>query len=66
VIKYRIKIVSYDPEKYDLLRYADHDKVGFSVGYLVYKDNKLIKTSWHTSKRQLFKSIDKLLNKSDS
>ena len=60
--KYIIKVVSYDAEKYDLLRYDNHDKVGFSVGYLVYQDNKLIKTSWHTSKKQLFKSIDKFLN----
>jgi hypothetical protein len=60
--KYYIKIVSYNPEKYDLLRYKGIDKVSFSLGYLVYQDKKLIKTSWHTSLKQVFKSIDRFLN----
>ena len=60
--KYNIKIVSFDPEKFDLLRYPNIEQVGFKVGYLVYSDNKLTHTAWFKTQRQLFKSLDKFLN----
>ena len=60
--KYHIKIVSFDPEKFDLLRYPNIEQVGFKVGYLVYSDNKLTHTAWFKTDRQLFKTPDKFLN----
>ena len=61
--RYRIKIVSYDPVKYDLDYTPLGDQVCFTVGYLVQQDNKITHTAWFTNKRALFRHLDKFLNK---
>ena len=61
--RYRIKIVSYDPVKYDLEHTPLGDQVCFTVGYLVQQDNKITHTAWFTNKRALFRHLDKFLNK---
>tara|TARA_R110002020_G_scaffold189183_1_gene388106 strand:- start:503 stop:703 length:201 start_codon:yes stop_codon:yes gene_type:complete len=60
--KYYIKIVPFDPVEHDLQRYPSIDKVGFTVGYLVYQNNLLTHTSWHKSYKSLYKALDKFLN----
>ena len=61
--RYRIKIVSYDPVKYDLEHTPLGDQVCFTVGYLVQQDKKITHTAWFTNKRALFRHLDKFLNK---
>jgi len=60
--KYHIKIVPFDPVEHDLQRYPNIDKVGFTVGYLVYQNNQLIKSAWFKSRKNLFRALDKFLN----
>ena len=61
--KYYVKIVPYDPVKYDLEHTPLSDHVCFTVGYLVQQDNKITHTAWFTNKRALFRHLDKFLNK---
>jgi len=61
--RYHIKIVSYDPVKYDLEHTPLGDQVCFTVGYLVQQDNKITHTAWFTNRRALFRHLDKFLNK---
>ena len=61
--RYHIKIVSYDPVKYDLEHTPLSDQVCFTVGYLVQQDNKITHTAWFTNTRALFRHLDKFLNK---
>ena len=60
--KYFIKIVPFNAVEHDLQRYPNIDKVGFTVGYLVYQNNQLIKSAWFKSRKTLFKALDKFLN----
>jgi len=60
--RFNIKIISFDPEKYDLQRYQNIEQVGFKVGYLVYENQKHTHTAWFKNHRQLFKHLDKFLN----
>jgi len=60
--KYHIKIVPFNPVEHDLQRYPNIDEVGFTVGYLVYKDNQHIKSAWFKSYKSLFKALDVFLN----
>jgi len=60
--KYFIKIVSFNAVEHDLQRYPSIDKVGFTVGYLVYQNNQLIKSAWFKSRKNLFRALDKFLN----
>jgi len=60
--RYFIKIVPFNAVEHDLQRYPSIDKVGFTVGYLVYQDNQLIKSAWFKSRKTLFKALDKFLN----
>jgi len=59
--KYFIKIVPFDSVEHDLQRYPNIDEVGFTVGYLVYQNNQLIKSAWFKSYKMLFKGLDKFL-----
>jgi len=59
--KYFIKIVPFNAVEHDLQRYPSIDKVGFTVGYLVYQNNQLIKSAWFKSRKTLFKALDKFL-----
>ena len=61
--KYYVKIVPFDPVKFDL-QYPLHLS-GFTTGYLVNHDNKIIKTAWFTNKKDLFKSLSDFLNNLD-
>jgi len=60
--KYFIKIVPFNAVEHDLQRYPNIDKVGFTVGYLVYQNNQLIKSAWFKSRKNLFRALDKFLN----
>jgi len=60
--KYFIKIVPFNAVEHDLQRYPSIDKVGFTVGYLVYQNNQLIKSAWFKSRKNLFRALDKFLN----
>jgi hypothetical protein len=60
--RYLIKIVPFNAVEHDLQRYPNIDKVGFTVGYLVYQNNQLIKSAWFKSRKTLFKALDKFLN----
>jgi len=60
--KYFIKIVLFNAVEHDLQRYPSIDKVGFTVGYLVYQNNQLIKSAWFKSRKNLFRALDKFLN----
>ena len=60
--KYYIKIVPFDAVKHNLQRYRNIDEVGFTVGYLVYQNNKHIKSAWFKSSKSLFKALDNFLN----
>ena len=60
--KYHIKIVPFDPVKYDLQQYHYIDEVSFTVGYLTYQDDKLIHTAWFKSYKSLFRALDEFLN----
>tara|TARA_R110002110_G_scaffold354624_2_gene564348 strand:- start:1876 stop:2073 length:198 start_codon:yes stop_codon:yes gene_type:complete len=62
MIKYFIKIVPFNAVEHDLQRYPSIDKVGFTVGYLVYQNNQLIKSAWFKSRKNLFRALDKFLN----
>ena len=64
--KYHIKIVSYDPVKYDLQSYPLGERVSFTVGYLVQQNNKITHTAWFTNRKALFRHLDKFLNKKQS
>jgi len=59
--KYFIKIVPFNAVEHDLQRYPNIDKVGFTVGYLVYQNNQLIKSAWFKSRKNLFRALDKFL-----
>jgi len=59
--KYFIKIVPFNAVEHDLQRYQGIDKVGFTVGYLVYQNNQLIKSAWFKSRKNLFRDLDKFL-----
>jgi len=60
--RYLIKIVPFNAVEHDLQRYPNIDKVGFTVGYLVYQNNQHIKTAWFKSRKNLFRALDKFLN----
>ena len=60
--KYYIKIVPFNAVEHDLQRYPNIDEVGFTVGYLVYQNNKHIKSAWFRSNKSLFKALDIFLN----
>ena len=60
--KYFIKIVPFNAVEHDLQRYPSIDKVGFTVGYLTYQDDKLINTAWFKSYKSLFRALDEFLN----
>ena len=60
--KYYIKIVPFNAVEHDLQRYLNIDEVGFTVGYLVYQNNKQIKSAWFKSRKSLFKALDNFLN----
>jgi len=60
--KYYVKIVPYDPVKYDLEHTPLSDHVCFTVGYLVQQNNKITHTAWFTNRRALFRDLDKFLN----
>ena len=60
--KYYVKIVPYDPVKYDLEHTPLGDQVCFTVGYLVQQEDKITHTAWFTNKRALFRDLDKFLN----
>jgi hypothetical protein len=60
--KYFIKIVPFNAVEHDLQRYPSIDKVGFTVGYLVYQNNQLIKSAWFKSRKNLFRALEKFLN----
>ena len=60
--KYYVKIVPYDPVKYDLEHTPLGDQVCFTVGYLVQQNNKITHTAWFTNRRALFRHLDKFLN----
>jgi len=60
--RYLIKIVPFNAVEHDLQRYPNIDKVGFTVGYLVYQNNQHIKSAWFKSRKNLFRALDKFLN----
>ena len=60
--KYYIKIVPFNAVEHDLQRYPNIDEVGFTVGYLVYQNNKQIKSAWFKYRKSLFKALDNFLN----
>ena len=60
--KYYVKIVPYDPVKYDLEHTPLGDQVCFTVGYLVQQNNKITHTAWFTNRRALFRDLDNFLN----
>jgi len=64
--RYHIKIVSYDPVKYDLDHIPLSEKVCFTVGYLVQQDNRITHTAWFTNRKALFSHLDKFLNNKQS
>jgi len=63
--RYLIRIVPFDPVKHDLQRYPYIDSVGFTVGYLVYKDKQHIRSAWYKSYSDLYKGLDKFLNNAE-